>query len=144
MTFKDSVTTCVLRKYATFSGRAGRSEYWWFALAMLLYALTLIALFFAANGVTGGFAKESGLSNSGLLVLILGGIGALALTIPGIAVTVRRFHDVNLSGWWVLAGLVLGGVPIVGWIARIGIVVIALRTGTTGENRFGPAPVAQA
>lgn len=143
MTFKDSVTVCLIGKYATFSGRAGRSEYWWFALAMFLYALTLIALFFAVNGVTGGFATESGLSSTGLLVLILGGIGVFALILPGIALTVRRFHDVNLSGWWVLAGIALGGVPILGWIARIAILVIALRAGTVGENRFGPDPSAQ-
>lgn len=141
MTFIQAVTICLSEKYISFSGRAGRSEYWWFGLATLLYSLAVTLVFFVVNFVAGGFAKTSGLSSLGLIVLLLGVIGYLALLLPAIAVTVRRFHDVNLSGWWVLAGLVLGAVPLVGWIASIAILMITILKGTAGENRFGPDPI---
>lgn len=109
-------------------------------LGAVLYAVAVIIAFFAVNFITGGFAKASGLSSFGLLALIFGAIGFIALIVPGIGVTVRRFHDVNLSGWWVMAGIVLSAVPLVGWIAGIAIFVVALLKGTAGENRFGADP----
>lgn len=141
MTFQNAVTTCLRDKYISFSGRARRSEYWWFGLATLLYSLGVTLVFFVVNFGAGGFAKTSGLSSLGLLVLILGAIGYLALILPAIAVTVRRFHDVNLSGWWVLAGFVVGVVPLVGWIASIAMFIVTVLKGTAGENRFGPDPL---
>lgn len=140
MTFQDAVWICLRYKYARFSGRASRLEFWSFALAAVLYTIAVIAVFFGVNFVTGGFAKASGLSSFGLLALMFGGIGYVFLILPAIAVTVRRFHDVNLSGWWVLGGLLLGAVPMIGWIAWIGIPVVALLKGTAVENRSGPNP----
>lgn len=142
MTFISAVKICLVEKYARFSGRAARSEYWWFSLAVLLYGLVVIAAFFAANAISGGFSQASGLSSFGLLVLILGGIGFLLLIVPSVAVTVRRFHDYDLSGWWVLAACVLGAVPRIGWIASIAILVVASLKGAAEENRFGPDPLA--
>jgi uncharacterized membrane protein YhaH (DUF805 family) len=104
----------VWRKYAVFSGRARRKEYWMFFL------FNLIATFLLSFAdVMLGFADESG---NGLL----GGIYALAVLIPSIAVGVRRMHDTNHSGWWLI-------VPIVS-------LVLALMEGTRGPNRFGPDP----
>lgn len=139
MTFQEALSTCLRDKYAGFTDRASRAEYWWFALATLLFTVAVIFVFFAVNGVTGGFSKASGVSSLGLLTLLAGGIGYLALILPGIAVTVRRFHDVNFSGWWVLAGFVLGAVPFVGWIVSLAMLIVTLLKGTPGENRFGPA-----
>ena len=141
MTINQAVATCLRDKYASFTGRAPRFEYWWFILAIVLYTLAVIVAFFAVNFITGGFAKASGLSSFGLLTLIGGAIGFAGLIVPGIAVTVRRFHDVNLSGWWVMAGILLGAVPLVGWIAIIAILVVATLNGTVGENRFGADPL---
>lgn len=141
MTFQDAVNTCLRQKYATFSGRASRSEYWWFGLAYVLFILAAAVLFFLVNGAT-GFGNDSGISVLGGLIGAVAAIGYLALIIPSIAVTVRRFHDYNLSGWWVLAGLVLSALPVVGWIAAIAMCVVAVLKGTDGDNRFGPDPLA--
>ncbi len=141
MTLKDAVSICVGEKYAQFSGRASRAEYWWFALATFIYTLAVMVVFLAVNGVFGGFSKASGLSSMGFLVLIGGALGYIGLLIPSVCVTVRRFHDVNLSGWWVLVGFALGAVPLVGWIASIAMFVVTLLRGTAGDNRFGPNPL---
>lgn len=140
MTFKDAVKTCLFHKYATFSGRASRSEYWWFFLAYILGTLGFAVLFMVLNGMTGGFGNQSGISVLGGLILLLGGIAMLGAILTSIAVTVRRFHDYNLSGWWVLAGLALGMLPLVGWLATLAMLIIAALRGTMGDNRFGPDP----
>ncbi|MDZ7906268.1 MAG: DUF805 domain-containing protein [Cypionkella sp.] len=142
MTFQDAINTCLRQKYATFSGRASRSEYWWFGLGFMLYMLAATALFFLVNGATGGFGMDRGISVLGGLIGAVAAIGYLALIVPAIAVTVRRFHDYNLSGWWVLAGLVLSALPMIGIIASIAMFVISVLKGTNGDNRFGPDPLA--
>ena len=143
MTFNQAVTICLRLKYASFSDRAPRSEYWWFGFAVLLYSIMVIVVFFAVNAASGGFSKVSGLSSFGLLTLMFGGIGYVALILPSIAVTVRRFHDVNLSGWWVLASFLLGAMPLVGWLASVAVLVVTLLKGSAGQNRFGPDPLIQ-
>src|SRR5688572_1621716 len=75
-----------LRKYAVFNGRARRSEFWWFALLTGILGLLLDAV----DSATG---SEVGL---------IGGIYNLALVIPSLSVTVRRLHDINRSGWWLM------------------------------------------
>ncbi len=91
MTFQDSVKTC-LTKYADFSGRAMRSEYWWFFLFTLLASLAL-SLFSNALSV----------------------VFSLATLVPSIAAAARRLHDTNRSGWWQLIVLV----PLIGLIVLI-------------------------
>jgi uncharacterized membrane protein YhaH (DUF805 family) len=142
MTFKDAVKICIFQKFATFSGRASRSEYWWFFLAYILASFSFAILFLVLKGISGGFGKESGISTLGGLILLLGGLAMLVAILPSIAVTVRRFHDYNLSGWWVLAGLVLGMLPVLGWIATVVMMIIAALKGTAGNNRFGRDPAA--
>ena len=115
MTFGESVKTC-FAKYATFSGRAPRSEYWWFCLFQALGSIVLGIL----DGVFGTFNAQAGIG-------LLGGIWSLALLLPGLAVAVRRYHDKDFRGWWIL-------VPIVN-------VVLLFLKGTEGENRFGPDPL---
>jgi uncharacterized membrane protein YhaH (DUF805 family) len=144
-----------LKKYATFSGRARRKEYWWFQLFMIL--ATLLA--FAADAMI-----------VGLDALIAGARGyvevavSLALFLPGLAVAVRRLHDTDRRGWWLLMpgipALIVGGaagataVGVEGagkWLAAgglmLGIVSVLLLVwycsrGTVGENRFGADPLA--
>jgi uncharacterized membrane protein YhaH (DUF805 family) len=115
MDFKQAVQQAVMRcvrdKYADFSGRAGRAEFWYFMLAWFVVSAIL------------------GILHLHLLNMLLN----LGLLIPGLAAGTRRLHDVNRSGWWQLLGLipVLGFLLMVYWMAQPG----------TGPNAFGEVPV---
>lgn len=115
-----------LKKYATFSGRSQRSEYWYFFLFYLLIVIALGLL----DVALGTFDEEEGLG-------LLSGIFVLAMLIPSLAVGVRRLHDIGRSGWWLLIALV----PIIGTIV---LVVFAVRDSDPGDNRYGPNPKASA
>lgn len=142
MTFSESIRTCLREKYVTFSGRASRSEYWWFQLFYLLLFVGLTVLFFLVGGAN-AFADPNNpqLGAAPTLILIVGGIIALGMFLPLISVTVRRFHDYNLSGWWYLGGIVAGLIPLVCFLASIAILVITILKGTDGPNNFGPDPL---
>ena len=114
----------VFSQYAGFAGRARRSEYWWFFL------FTLILSFIAGilDGAL-GTSIGSGPSSTGVVGLVVG----LALLLPGLAVAVRRLHDTDRSGWWLLIGLV----PLVGGIV---LLVFFVMGGTRGSNRYGADP----
>ncbi len=112
----------VLKKYAVFHGRARRKEYWYFILLSSIISTVLTIV----DSVTGTF-------NSASEVGLLGGIYLLATLVPSLAVTVRRLHDTNRSGWWILLGLV----PVVGVI--ILIVFLAL-DGSPQDNDYGTNP----
>ena len=99
MTIIDSVKTCVLQKYANFESRAKRSEFWWFWL--VTFVLSYIPL--------------------------IGIVVSLGLLVPSIAVGIRRMHDVNKSGWWILC-------PIYN-------IVLAATEGTIGPNDYGEEPL---
>jgi uncharacterized membrane protein YhaH (DUF805 family) len=114
-----------LSNYAVFSGRAPRSEYWWWILA--------IVIFFAVLGLIEGaliapmmgfeaFQPEAGRPLS--LVFSLG------LLLPNIAVSVRRLHDTDRSGWWLLLALI----PLLGSLV---LIFFYVQPGTDGANRFG-------
>ncbi|MEM7710586.1 MAG: DUF805 domain-containing protein [Pseudomonadota bacterium] len=120
MTFRASVRRVLLERYATFSGRASRSEFWWFVL--FCFAASFV-LSFLERLFTGG---EPG---NGLL----GAIFSLAALIPSLAVSVRRLHDIDRTGWWLLLGLV----PLVGVIV---LLIFYVLPGTPGANRFGSNP----
>ena len=111
-----------LKKYAVFSGRARRMEYWYFVLFNLIVAFVL-ALIDTLLGTT------TGVSSFGLL----SGIYGLAVLIPTLAVLVRRLHDIDRTGWWILINLI----PLVGTIV---LLVFALMPGTPGSNQYGPDP----
>ena len=111
-----------LKKYAVFSGRSRRMEYWFFVLFNLIVAFVLALI----DMLIGTF---SAVQNIGLL----SGIYSLAVLIPTLAVTVRRLHDIDRSGWWILINLI----PLIGSIV---LLVFSLLPGTPGSNRFGPDP----
>ena len=113
-----------LKKYAVFSGRARRSEYWFFILFYILIYVVLAII----DGMMG---SSSGKSGVGLLT----GLYALAMIIPSLAVLVRRLHDTDHSGWWVLIGLV----PLIGGIV---LLVFCVQDSQPDENRFGANPKA--
>lgn len=112
----------VLKQYATFEGRARRKEYWVYALFYLLVLLGLAMV----DRLTGTYDADVGLG-------LLSGLYILATVIPSVAVMVRRLHDTNRSGWWVLIGLV----PVLGDIV---LLVFACLDSQPGGNRFGPNP----
>ena len=141
-----------LKRYAQFSGRAPRAEYWWFYLAyMILYfVLTILTRISSIFGILG--------------------IVFLALIIPMITVGVRRLHDTNRTGWWLLAPLVpyligfamvfpaimagaAGANPfsmasfgvagifmLIGFVLGIAVFIFTVLPGTTGPNKYGPDP----
>jgi uncharacterized membrane protein YhaH (DUF805 family) len=107
----------IKNKYAQFDGRARREEYWMY---FLFYILIYIGI-----GIVGYMIH----------MMFLDSIFSLALLIPSIAVTARRLHDINRSGWWQLIGII----PIIGWI----IVIIWYATDSnSGSNQYGPNPKA--
>lgn len=85
-------------------------------------------------------AVLASLSGLGGLGLGLYGLFALAVFIPSIAVTVRRLHDRDMSGWWYLGFALAGLIPFVGFLASLAFLVILFLPGTSGSNRFGPDP----
>lgn len=115
-----------LQKYATFSGRARRSEYWYFFL-MYLLIFVLLAI---VDGITGSFSAKSGVG-------LLSGVFALAMLLPSLAVGVRRLHDIGRSGWWLLIAFV----PLIGGIV---LLLFAVKVGTPGDNEYGAAPELEA
>jgi uncharacterized membrane protein YhaH (DUF805 family) len=114
MSFGAAVRT-VFSKYATFSGRARRSEYWWF------YLFSILAYIVAAI-----IARAI---NTQIISLIV----VLALIVPSLAVTARRLHDTDRSAWWMLISLV----PLVGGII---LIVFNCQDSSAGMNRFGASP----
>jgi uncharacterized membrane protein YhaH (DUF805 family) len=105
----------VFENYANFNGRARRSEYWYFVLMNIIIS-------FGLGIVDGILGLQLSPGSSG----VLGGIYSLAVLIPSIAAGVRRMHDVNKSGWFVL-------IPIYN-------LILAATEGDSGSNEYGPDP----
>ena len=168
--FWDATKTCLTKKYATFSGRARRSEYWWFMLAQYILSAALSIIMFisifaiVAVKATSGSIEDINpidfyLKNPGLWLIIL---VSLALLIPNLAVTVRRFHDIGHSGWWLLIPmlaipLLLGGsivlavynnnlwffIPVVYLLLLAVSIIMIVWLATNGKretNEWGPSP----
>lgn len=139
----------VLKKYAVFTGRARRREYWCFVLCYWLVYLGLCLL-------DGAMGLRSAPSNAGLL----SGLYGLAVLLPYVAVSVRRLHDTNHSGWWYFGALLIlsfglqlpfigpvsgaqGGaalMAIVGLVLGLMCLMFSLRDSQTGRNQYGPNP----
>jgi uncharacterized membrane protein YhaH (DUF805 family) len=106
--------TVVLQRYAKFDGRAGRAEFWWFVLANAVVWIALLILVAISNF---------------FFIVYIG--YALAVIVPSIAVAIRRLHDTNKSGWWLLIGLIpFGGIV---------LIVFYAMEGTNGPNDHGAA-----
>ena len=113
MTMKEAVKS-VLSKYVDFSGRARRSEYWYFTLAYSIVAI-----------IVGIIASVTGIK-------ILSSILSLAVLLPSLAVGARRLHDIGKSGWWLL--LCCTG------IGAIIVLIWSIKDSQPGENQYGPNP----
>jgi uncharacterized membrane protein YhaH (DUF805 family) len=143
-----------LEKYADFTGRASRPEYWWYVLGLII-AGVIVGI---VEGIVGLKGMVMGLY--GPLTLLLG----LATIVPSLAAGARRLHDTNRSGWWQLivwvpyaivlvlrpaTGSTFGAVALAGIVALIALIcaivllVFLLLPGTPGDNRFGPPPMGE-
>jgi uncharacterized membrane protein YhaH (DUF805 family) len=141
-----------LQKYADFSGRASRPEYWWFVLGLIVayIVISIVESIMGINHMVGGVY--------GPLMILLW----LGTIVPQISVGVRRLHDTNRSGWWLLLPLIpyclafiLGGSAMmsgsmtglgvagiflmIGAVCAIALLVFMILPGTPGDNRYGPA-----
>lgn len=159
MTFADSVRTCLFEKYATFSGRASRSEYWWFFLAAMIVGFAMMGIGYLLVGMA---AIDPNVGEGTFLIFpisgntawdVVNGAVTLAILIPSIAVGYRRMQDRNVHGmWYVLlmipvylgsmfplsAQIALGVVTI---IASLFVLVMFVMRGTVGPNKYGPDPL---
>ena len=115
MTFSEAVKSG-FDHYVKFDGRASRPAYWWWFLFTILVAVAASII----DAAIGSFG-------------VISGIAGLALLLPGLSVAIRRLHDTDHSGWWVLIGLI----PIIGFIV---LLFFYLRQSDPGENRYGPPP----
>ena len=126
MNMTRAVMRCLKEKYATFRGRASRSEYWWFTLAVMLVS---IALSMMEVAFMSGETFDSIPEGNGPLTMLF----SLAVLLPELAVSVRRLHDTGHSGWWLL----LAFVPLIGSLV---LLWWSVSPSEQGENRFGPQP----
>lgn len=126
MTFVQAVTS-VYQGYVRFTGRAARSEFWYWVLFQVIAQIVIGAIFGGGHMTMGG---------GGMSMHYEGGLVAnlwmLANFLPGLAVSIRRLHDIDKSGWFLLIALI----PVVGWIV---LIVWYCQQGTAGDNRFGSA-----
>jgi uncharacterized membrane protein YhaH (DUF805 family) len=102
--------------YVNFSGRACRSEYWYWVLFVILADIV------------------AGIIDYLLGMQIVSSLFGLVTLLPGIAVSIRRLHDLDRTGWWILLALI----PLIGWII---LLIWYITKGTEGPNRFGPDPL---
>jgi uncharacterized membrane protein YhaH (DUF805 family) len=111
--FQKAVKTC-FRKYADFSGRAARPEFWWFMLFQIIVSALL-----------------------GIISAKLQGLGNLVMLLPGLAVGARRLHDINKTAWLLLLWLI----PVIGWIL---LIYWAIQPGGASANDYGEPPADRA
>ena len=115
MTFGEAVRSG-FDHYVKFDGRASRPAFWWWFLFGILVGIGASII----DAIIGSFGVVSGLA-------------ALALLLPNLSVAIRRLHDTDHTGWWVLIGLI----PIIGFIV---LLIFYLRQSDPGENQYGPPP----
>lgn len=118
MNFGQAMTSG-FKNYVNFQDRSSRSAFWFWALFSFIVSTVFSVL---SNGDSGSFFG------------ILGSLAGLAMLLPGLSVAVRRLHDIDRSGWFILLGLI----PLVGWII---LLVYYVQPSSVGANRFGSAPL---
>ena len=121
MNFQDAIRSGI-RNYVTFSGRASRSEFWYWALFALLVSIASSII----DHTIFPFASTGPIE----------GLTSLVLFLPGLAVSMRRLHDIDRTGWWWLIAFTVIGIVL--------LIVWACTRGTAGAHRYGPDPLAGA
>ena len=118
----------VIKKYAVFSGRARRKEYWMFVLVNMIIAILI--------GILVGIATSSDANSNTKIAPVFNCISSLyslAILLPSLGVFVRRLHDIGKSGWWFFIGFI----PLIG---EIWLLVLMCTDGQSGSNHYGPNP----
>ena len=134
------------RRYAEFSGRSRRMEFWSFGLFNLVVYAIIGGIMLGTGASLSNLSQNSADPVAAITGIFFSGFGVLfalywlATIIPTVAVTVRRLHDRDMSGWWYLGVIVLSFIPLVGFLVSIAFLVIMFLPGTPGPNRFGPDP----
>lgn len=118
VSFTEAIKMALQQNYCNFSGRSSRSEYWWFSLFNLIIGFIL--------GFIGSMISQQA-------YYVLSAIVNLGLLLPGLGLVVRRLHDINKSGWWILINLI----PLVGWIIML---VWLCKDSDPTDNQYGPVP----
>jgi uncharacterized membrane protein YhaH (DUF805 family) len=124
----------VFSKYATFDGRARRKEYWYWYLFNFIVSIFIAVVSLVIN-LPNGTETDNGIGWFGLFINIVVIIYSLGVFIPNLAVTVRRLHDTNRSGWWYFISMV----PFIGGII---LFIYLIEDSTPGDNQYGPNPKA--
>lgn len=135
-----------LKRYADFKGRSRRKEFWFYNLMNIVVIAVLMGIKLNSGGIQemadvaagGNPLAVYGVMFSGTGILLA--IWLLATFVPSIAVSVRRLHDRDLSGWWYLGVFVTSLIPLIGFVTSIAFLVVMFLEGTRGPNRFGPDP----
>ena len=153
MSFMESVTTC-FKKYATFTGRARRSEYWWFALFLYVLSIGSSYLFwwkldkvdwiesqvasaaFDQDKYNALLAQAESIDSTFMLWACILVILWLVLLLPSLAVLCRRLHDTGRSGWFIL----LNFIPVVNFVTLIITFVFCVTDSKPEDNQYGPSP----
>jgi uncharacterized membrane protein YhaH (DUF805 family) len=124
----------VFSKYAVFSGRARRKEYWYWYLFNFIVSI-FIAVVSVVINLPNGTETDNGLGWFGLFINLVAIVYSLGTFIPNLAVTVRRLHDTNRSGWWYFISMV----PFIGGII---LLIYLIEDSSPGDNQYGPNPKA--
>lgn len=141
------------KRYVDFQGRSRRMEFWMFQLLNVIVAAILAGpFFFSLMSASIASAGDPNADSAAIEAMLAGGMGlsmvgigiyglyALATIMPNIAVTIRRLHDRDMSGWWYLGLVVASFIPIIGFLGSIAFLVLMFLPGTPGSNRFGADP----
>lgn len=136
MTSFGEAISLFYRNYVNFEGRASRSEYWWpFLMQVIVYTALIVAFILVV-----GFdvdERSSGADSAVLALMLAGGLFALVNFLPGIAVKVRRFHDLDQTGWLILVFAIANAIISITWVAQM---IWYAMPGTAGPNQYGPDP----
>ncbi|MBR4650979.1 MAG: DUF805 domain-containing protein [Prevotella sp.] len=153
MSFVEAVKTC-FKKYVDFTGRARRSEYWWFSVLNIILGICSSLVFnwkmtvrseleaqvgeaiFDQQKMDAIMAQAESCNNTFTLLMLLIGVACLALFLPSLAVLARRLHDTGRSGWYILLGII----PIVNFIGCIVLFIFTVMDSKPEDNKYGPSP----
>lgn len=153
MSFGEALKTC-FKKYATFSGRARRSEFWWFSVLNWLLSIATYAVvwwkmakideiqgqvaevMFDEEKMAALTAQADSFDSTFYLLMAVIGIIGLLLLLPSLAVAVRRLHNTGKSGWLLLAMII----PLVNIVIGIMLLIYYLKDSDRNPNKFGPSP----
>lgn len=153
MSFGEALKTC-FKKYATFKGRARRSEFWWFSVLGWLLSIASYAVvfwkmakldevqaqvsevMFDEEKLQALTAQAESYDSTFFLLIAIIGVISLLLLLPSLGVAVRRLHDVGKSGW-LLIGMII---PVVNIVVGIMLLIYYLKDSDRGTNKYGPSP----